>query len=87
MNKITKKDILIEEYNKVLTDLTREEINIKMLEGSDPNGVYARKVLSKDPTGKVLSTQDITIAEELPKIRIKAGNLRNLLHIIEGMIK
>jgi len=83
----TKLDFLIPEKNRITKKIVDLEINIAVLELTDPNIVLARAILTKDNHGNTTSTRDITAKESLEESRhdLEGNNLR--MKVIDNLIK
>lgn len=88
ITELARRDVLVAEKNKAITDITIADINIKVLEKTESTKVIARQVLSRDSkTGKPTSFKDILVPEHLQTVREERANMVERLNAIEDLLK
>ena len=90
MTKITElepKDILISEKNKTLTDMVKLDINIAVLERTDPDTVVAKKTTKTDEQGNVTAYSPITAKQMLESSRQDRAGKTIRINVIETLMK
>ena len=90
MNKIEelkREDVLLSEKNKAIKDITITEINIAILERTDPNTVMAKKPTQKDAQGNVTAYSPVTAKQMLANSREDLESQKLRLNVIETLMK
>jgi len=85
--RITEEDVIVEERNKIIRELVKHKIDVRVLERMDGKQVYSKKILAKDTNGNPTSTQDITVGDELASRKKIISGLENIIAIMDDMTK
>jgi len=87
IKEITPRDVLISEKNKTIKKLTCAQLDIRVMERSDPNLVVGNRATSKDQYGNILATAPVTAKEMLEQKREEVEDYEARLFAINGMLK
>lgn len=87
MTELTKKDVLIAERNKVIKNMTEHEIDIHVLERTDPDLQVGKKVAATDTSGNPLSFTAVTAKVMLANKKAEKDNLEIRLKSIDELMK
>jgi hypothetical protein len=85
ITELTRRDILISEQNAVLTKATKLDIDITVLERTDPELTVAREQMAQ--VGNTASFREVKAKEMLEKYRHDREGLQKRLDVITLLLK
>lgn len=80
-------DIFSEEKKKCVAHIAKFEIDIHVLERTDPKAVIAKQALKKDADGNVLSSRDITAKDTLEDYRKQKESYEKRLGVLNNLLE
>lgn len=87
MTELTKKDVLIAEHNKVIQKMTEHEIDIHVLERTDPDLQVGKKVAATDSNGNPMSFTKVSAKDMLANKKAEKENFEIRLRSIDELMK
>jgi len=87
ITELTRKDVLTTERNKVIEKLTQYEIDIHVLERTDPELQVGKKVVAQDASGNPMSFTAVSAKQMLINKKQEQANLQIRLASIDALMK
>jgi hypothetical protein len=87
ITELTRKDVLTAERNKVIEKLTQYEIDIHVLERTDPELQVGKRVAAQDANGNPMSFTAVSAKQMLAGKKEEQANLQKRMSSIDALMK